>query len=180
VALTPIPVYFQDLPVDMSVAVVIVNHLRIVASRLHEILPRCTEMPVELITGKISHLAQSCLIIPARCDLHVPDGEFRLRPISKPRMARRDHSLSALSHRTLGRTLIAVIVSGYDGGGGAVAPCGIKEVRGIMIAQKLDTAAQPDHAGKRNRQRVHRFYILSPEGIAQEIVGIAQDVSRTQ
>ena len=34
----------------MGVAVVIVNHLRTVATLLHEILPRYTEMPVELIT----------------------------------------------------------------------------------------------------------------------------------
>ena len=38
------------LPADMGVAIVIVNHLRTVATRLHEILPRYTQMPVELIT----------------------------------------------------------------------------------------------------------------------------------
>jgi hypothetical protein len=32
----------------MGVAIVIVNHLRTVATRLHEILLRFTEMPVEL------------------------------------------------------------------------------------------------------------------------------------
>ena len=36
---------------DLGVAVVIVNHLRIVATQLHEILPRYTGMPVELITA---------------------------------------------------------------------------------------------------------------------------------
>ena len=35
---------------DMGVVIVIVNHLRKVATQLHEILPRCTQMPVELIT----------------------------------------------------------------------------------------------------------------------------------
>jgi len=39
--------------------------------------------------------------------------------------------------------LIAVIVSGYDDDG-AVAICGIKELGGITIAQKLGTASQPD------------------------------------
>jgi len=38
-----------------------------------------------------------------------------------------------------GGKLIAVIVSGYDGDG-AAALCGIKEVGGVTIAQKLDTA----------------------------------------
>lgn len=41
----------QNLPVDMGVAIVIVNHLRTVATRLHEILPSSTLMPVELITA---------------------------------------------------------------------------------------------------------------------------------
>jgi chemotaxis response regulator CheB len=38
----------QHLPTDMGVAIVIVNHLRTVATRLHEILPRYTKMRVEL------------------------------------------------------------------------------------------------------------------------------------
>jgi two-component system, chemotaxis family, protein-glutamate methylesterase/glutaminase len=42
----------QHLPADMGVAIVIVNHLRTVATLLHEILPQHTEMPVELITER--------------------------------------------------------------------------------------------------------------------------------
>jgi chemotaxis response regulator CheB len=43
----------KHLPTDMGVAIVIVNHLRIVATMLHEILPHYAEMPVELITEKL-------------------------------------------------------------------------------------------------------------------------------
>jgi two-component system chemotaxis response regulator CheB len=43
----------QHLPADMGVAIVIVNHLRTVATRLHEILPHYTQMPVELITERL-------------------------------------------------------------------------------------------------------------------------------
>jgi two-component system chemotaxis response regulator CheB len=43
----------KNLPSDMGVAIVIVNHLRTVATLLHEILPKYTEMPVELITEKL-------------------------------------------------------------------------------------------------------------------------------
>ena len=43
----------RHLPADMGVAIVIVNHLRTVATRLHQILPRYTVMPVELITEKL-------------------------------------------------------------------------------------------------------------------------------
>jgi len=40
------------LPADMGVAIVIVNHLRTVATLLREILPQHTSMPVELITER--------------------------------------------------------------------------------------------------------------------------------
>jgi len=67
--------------------------------------------------------------------------------------------------------LIAVIVSGYDGDG-AAALCGIKEVGGITIAQKLSTATQPDMPESAIDTGCIDF-VLSPEDIAKEIVRIA-------
>src|ERR1700683_346016 len=134
----------RHLPADMGVAIVIVNHLRTVATLLHEILPRYTEMPVELITDRLLIEPNRVFIIPAQRDLHVLDGELRLTPISKPRGW---PDVITVFLRSLaehcGGQLIAVIVSGYDGDG-AAALSGIKEVGGITIAQKLDTADQPD------------------------------------
>jgi chemotaxis response regulator CheB len=75
----------QHLPDDMGVAIVIVNHLRTVATLLHEILPNYTKMPVELITEKLLIEPNHVFIIPEQRDLHVLEGEFRLKPISKPR-----------------------------------------------------------------------------------------------
>ena len=42
-----------------------------------------------------------------------------------------------------GGQLIAVIVSGFDGDGAAGLSC-IKEIGGIIVPKKLDTAVQPD------------------------------------
>src|SRR6202050_3930161 len=75
----------RHLPADIGVAVVIVNHLRTVATLLHEILPHYTKMPVELITEGLVPQPNHVFIIPPQRDLHVLDGEFQLRPISKPR-----------------------------------------------------------------------------------------------
>src|SRR5665811_1696222 len=75
----------QHLPNDMGVAIVIVNHLRTVATLLHEILPRYTKMPVELITERLDIKPNHVFIIPEKRDLHVLKDEFRLKPISKPR-----------------------------------------------------------------------------------------------
>ena len=63
--------------------------------------------------------------------------------------------------------LISVIVSGYDGDG-AAALCGIKEVGGITIAQKPDTASHPDMPESAIASGCIDF-VLSPEDIAREI-----------
>ena len=59
----------KHLPDDMGVAIVIVNHLRIVATQLHEILPHYTNMPVELITEGLLIRPNRVFIIPAQRDL---------------------------------------------------------------------------------------------------------------
>src|SRR5450432_3480588 len=162
----------RHLPSDMDVAIVIVNHLRTVDTLLHEILPRHTRMPVELITDGLLLKRNHVFIIPPQRDLHIVDGEFRLKPISKPRGWPDVITvfLRSLTEHWNGK-LIAIIVSGYDGDG-AAALCGIKEVGGITIAQKLDTADQPDMPHSAIASGCIDF-VLSPEDIAKEIVRIA-------
>jgi len=67
--------------------------------------------------------------------------------------------------------LIAVIVSGYDGDG-AAALCGIRDVGGITIAQKLDTAGEPEMPESAIASGCIDF-VLSPEDIARQIARIA-------
>jgi two-component system, chemotaxis family, protein-glutamate methylesterase/glutaminase len=163
----------RHLPADMGVAIVIVNHLRTVATQLHEILPSTTAMPVELITERLLIEPNHVFIIPEKRDLHVLDGEFRLKPISKPRGWPDVITvfLRSLTDHWDGK-LIAVIVSGYDGDG-ADALCGIRDVGGITIAQKPETAKQPEMPESAIESGCIDF-VLSPEDIAQEIVRIAQ------
>jgi two-component system, chemotaxis family, protein-glutamate methylesterase/glutaminase len=61
----------QNLPADMGVAIVIVNHVRTQATLLHQILPNYTKMPVELITDKLVISPNHVFIIPEQRDLHV-------------------------------------------------------------------------------------------------------------
>ncbi len=158
----------RNLPADTGAAVVIVNHLRTVATFLHEILPKYTKMPVELITEKLDVKPNHVFIIPEKRDLHVLKKEFRLKPISKPRGW---PDVITVFMRSLTKNwdgkLIAVIVSGYDGDG-ADALRGIKEVGGITIAQKPDTANQPDMPESAIASGCVDF-VLSPEDIALEI-----------
>jgi two-component system, chemotaxis family, protein-glutamate methylesterase/glutaminase len=161
------------LPGNLGVAIVIVNHLRTVATQLHEILPRYTEMSVELITEGLVLQPNHVFIIPAQRDLHILDGEFRLKPISKPRGWPDVITifLRSLTEHWSGK-LIAVIVSGYDGDG-AAALCAIRDVGGITFAQRPETAKQADMPESAVRSGCIDF-ILSPEEIGLEITRIAR------
>lgn len=162
----------KNLPCDMGVAVVIVNHITKTPTLLHEVLPRFTNMPVELITDSLIIEPDHVFIIPENRDLHVLEGEFHLEPISKP------HGwpdvitvfLHSLSHHWDGK-LIAIIVSGFDGDG-AAALCDIKQVGGITIAQQPDTASQSAMPKSAIDSGCIDF-VLSPEEIARKIISIA-------
>ena len=160
------------LPPDLGVAIVIVNHLRTVATLLHKILPSYTQMPVELITEGLVLQPNRVFIIPEKRDLHVLNGEFRLKPISKPRGWPDVITvfLRSLTAHWNGK-LMAVIVSGYDGDG-AAALCGIRDVGGTTIAQRLDTAGQPDMPESAIATGCIDF-VLRPEEIAKKIIQIA-------
>jgi two-component system, chemotaxis family, protein-glutamate methylesterase/glutaminase len=161
----------ENLPCDMNVAVVIVNHIRTMPTLLHEILPKYTTMQVNLITEDLSIEPNQVYIIPPNRDLHVLHGKFQLKPISKPRGWPDVITvfLRSMTDYWQGK-LIAVIVSGYDGDG-AAALCEIKEVGGITIAQKLSTATQPDMPESAIDSGCIDF-VLSPEEIAKKIVEI--------
>ncbi len=163
----------EKLPCDMGVAIVIVNHITMMPTQLHEVLPRFTTMPVELITEHLQIQPNRVYIIPANRDLHVLDGEFRLKPISKPRGWPDVITvfLSSLTTFWKGK-LIAVIVSGYDGDG-AAALCGIQKIGGITIAQAPASAKQPDMPESAIASGCIDL-VLTPEEIAVEIVRIAR------
>ncbi len=168
----------KHLPPDMGVAIVIVNHITIAATILHEVLRPFSSMPVTLITDGMPVMPNQVFIIPSNRDLHVRDGVFVLKPISKP-WGWPDVItvfLRSLSEHWSGQ-LIAVIVSGYDGDG-AAAMCGVREVGGITIAQMPATAGRSDMPVSAIDSGCIDF-VLSPEDIAKEIVRIAQTQRRT-
>ncbi len=162
----------QHLPVDLGVAIVIVNHVRTLATQLHKILPRHTQMSVELITESLRIEPNHVFIIPEQRDLHVINGQFHLRPFSKPRGWSDVITvfLNSLTEHWDGQ-LVAVIVSGYDGDG-AAALCGIRDVGGITIAQRPDTAKVSDMPESAIASGCIDF-VLSPEEIAVKLVQIA-------
>jgi chemotaxis response regulator CheB len=130
-------------------------------------------MPVELITDRLDIQPDHVFIIPSHHDLHVEHGEFRLRPVSKPRGWPDVITvfLKSLAEHWDGK-VVAVIVSGLDGDG-ADALSGIRKVGGITIAQRLETASEPDMPASAIGSGFVDF-VLSPEEIARKIVSIAR------
>jgi two-component system chemotaxis response regulator CheB len=168
----------ENLPNDMGVAIVIVNHVRKHATLLHQILPRYTKMPVNLITDRLDIKPNHVFIIPENRDLHILNDEFRLKPISKP-WGWPDVITVFLNSmvKNWDGQLIAVIVSGYDGDG-ADALCSIKDAGGITIAQKPETAVQPEMPESAISSGCIDF-ILSPPDIAKQIVWITHNSKST-
>ena len=162
----------RHLPPEMGVAIVIVNHLRKTAATLHKILPHHTTMPVDVIMESLPVQPNHVFIIPSNHDLCLLDGEFRIKPISKPKgwpdvITRFLHSLA----QNWDGKLVAVIVSGLDADG-AEALRSIKEAGGITFAQTPETAEWSDMPESAIKSGYIDF-VLSMEDIAQKIVQIA-------
>jgi two-component system chemotaxis response regulator CheB len=162
----------QCLPADLNVAVIIVNHITIAPTMLHEVLARFSAMPVELISEGSPIRVNRVYIIPSNRDLHIQTGRFQLKPISKPRGW---PDVITVFFRSVienwDGTTVAAILSGYDGDG-AAAMCAIQSMGGITIAQRPSTAAHPDMPQSAISTGCVDF-ILSPEEIANEIQRIS-------
>jgi two-component system, chemotaxis family, protein-glutamate methylesterase/glutaminase len=159
-----------------GVAIVTVNHMRNVATLLHQILPKHAAMPVMLIADGMPIRVDCAFIIPERTDLHLHNGRFRLAAISKPRGW---PDLITVFLRSLARNLkgplAVVIVSGLDGDG-AAALRGSKAIGGITIAQDPISAKQPDMPISAIGTGFVDF-ILTPEKIGQTIAALAHEKS---
>jgi chemotaxis response regulator CheB len=168
-----------SLPIDLGIAIVIIDNLNTVPDLLRDTLPKCTKIPIEWITDGLTVAPDRVFILPPFGDLHVRDGKFRIRPKSKPTGWPDVITifLRSLSANWSGK-LVAVILAGYDGDG-AAALRDVKEVVGVTIAQRVDTARQTDMP----LTAIASGYIdlvLPIEDIAKEIIRIARAVSRDE
>ncbi|MGA2544286.1 MAG: hypothetical protein ABSG78_22270 [Verrucomicrobiota bacterium] len=84
-----------------------------------------------------------------QCDLHIFDGEFRLKPRPGPRIRTDVNALSLrfLTHHWSGKQ-IAESVSGYNGDG-VSALCGIKEVIEASARYFRGIIKKPTRDGKK-------------------------------
>jgi two-component system chemotaxis response regulator CheB len=163
----------RNLPVDLAAAIVLINHVRTANQALFEALVHNTKIPVETIVDGMRVRPNRVFFLQEGNDLHVLDGSFHLKPVSKPTGWTDVITvfLRSLTEHWHGQ-IVAVILSGLDGDG-AAALRGVKEVGGITIAQKIDTAGDPNMPSSAIASG-YVDLILSLEDIAKQIVRIAQ------
>ena len=143
-------------------------------SLLIDLLPRLTKMPVVLVTDGECVKADHVYVVPSGMQVTMAGDAFRLWPLVKPPGWPKNISifLKSLAGDRQKRA-IAVILSGYDSDGAAALES-IKAAGGLVFAQSIQTARQPDMPQNAVKTGcVDR--VLSPAEIADELELIGKE-----
>jgi two-component system, chemotaxis family, CheB/CheR fusion protein len=164
----------SHLPTDTGMAFVLVQHLSPnYKSMLSEILSRTTSMPVQEVEDGMVVEPNHVYVIPPNTQMTIAQGMLRLTPRQKIRgMAMTVDTFFLSLAKERGSKAIAIVLSGADSDG-AVGAKAIKAAGGITFAQCEDTAkisSMPNTAIATG----YIDFILTPEGIAEELVKISQ------
>ena len=168
----------SNLPADTGLAFIIVHHQPADGkSLLAEILPKVTKMPVVIIADGETVRANFVFVVPAGQQVTMDGDHFHIAPIMKEAGWPKNISrfLQTLADDRKKRA-IAVILSGFDSDGAAALQA-IKDEGGIVIAQKFQTAKQPDMPKSAVNTGCVDF-LLSPTEIAGRLVRIASERKR--
>ncbi|CAA9890856.1 Protein-glutamate methylesterase [Candidatus Methylobacter favarea] len=166
------------LPADTGFAFIIIQHQPAKwKTLLTEILSSYTAMPVVLVEEGEIVKPDHVYIAPSGMQVHLNADRFSLSPLV--RKSGWPQNISVFLHSLAAnqsKNAIAVILSGLDADGvAALKP--IKEAGGIVIAQDLHTAKQPDmplHAVNTG----YVDFLLSPVEIAEKLCAIAKERTR--
>ena len=163
----------KALPINLGMAFVVVPHLDPSReSAFGEILSRATSMPVldakDLITVEPDHV----YVIPPNYEMTISNGVLRLNHSDEPRSVRTtiDTFLRSLA-TDQGPNAVGVVLSG-TASDGTVGLAAIKGEGGITFAQ--DSSAKYDGMPASAIAAGCVDLVLPPEGIAKELVRMAQ------
>lgn len=164
----------DHLPVDTGMAFVLVSHLDPThKSILAELLARSTQIPVSEVSDGMRVEPDHVYVIPPNTGMGIVEGVLRLRPREEGRAGR--HPVDAFL-RTLaedqGHRAVGVILSGTDSDG-TLGLEAIKAEGGITFAQEPQSAKY-DGMPRSAIASGHVDFILTPEGIAEELARISR------
>ena len=164
----------SHLPDDTGMAFVLIQHLDPNhESHLTELLSKASKMPVSEVKGGTRAEANHVYVIPPQCNLGISDGVLQTPP--RPESGRNmpvDSFLRALA-ADRGSKALGVILSG-TASDGTLGLQAIKAAGGITFAQDTRTAKFDGMPASAIAAGVVDF-VLSPAGIARQLVAIARD-----
>ena len=168
----------SQLPDDTGLAFVLIQHLDPSHdSHLTELLSKATKMRVAEVKGDTHAEANHVYVIPPRCNLSISDGVLQTPP--RPDSGRNmpiDGFFRALA-LDRGRQALGVVLSG-TASDGTLGLQAIKAAGGVTFAQELRSAKFDSMPRSAIAAGVVDF-VLSPAGIARELVALARDSDST-
>jgi two-component system CheB/CheR fusion protein len=163
----------SHLPGDTGMAFVLIQHLDPKhESQLTELLARASRMPVSEVKGETRAEANHVYVIPPRCNLGISDGVLDTPP--RPDSGRNmpiDSFFRALA-ADRGSEALGVVLSG-TASDGTLGLQAIRAAGGITFAQETGTAKFDGMPRSAIAAGVVDF-VLSPAGIARQLVAIAR------
>ena len=162
----------SHLPNDTGMAFVLIQHLDPKHdSHLTELLSKASKMPISELSGDTRAEANHVYVIPPRCNLSISNGVLHTPPRSeRGRNMPIDSFLSALAEDR-GRDAYGVVLSG-TGSDGTLGLRAIKAKGGITFAQEKASARFDAMPGSAIAAGGVDF-VLSPSGIARQLVAVA-------
>ncbi|HVV73293.1 MAG TPA: chemotaxis protein CheB, partial [Verrucomicrobiae bacterium] len=160
----------RNLPLDLNVAYILVQHLDPShPSLLSELLSRTTQLPVQEIAHNTKIQGKQIYVIPANSDLTIVRGVLKLSPRQRSTRSARsiDNFLTSLAVDQKSKA-VAVILSGA-GSDGAQGLRAVKAAGGITFAQD-ERSARYDSMPRAAVATGCVDFVLPPEKIAAELI----------
>jgi len=163
-----------QLPVDSGMAYVLIQHLDPThESHLSEILSRVTRIPVHEVTKKVRLKPNHIYVIPAEMDLDILDGSLSLIPRTNILGMHMpiDSFFRSLAKIQQGGS-IAIVLSGT----GSDGTLGVQDIHGSggIVSVQDPASAKFDGMPRSAIATGCAQFILSPEGIAEELAKIGK------
>jgi len=164
----------SHLPDDTGMAFVLIQHLDPKhESHLTELLAKESKMPVSEVKGETRVEANHVYVIPPRCNLSLSDGVIRTPPRSLGGCNTPVDAFLRDLAADRGSKAFGVILSG-TASDGTLGLQAIKDAGGTTFAQDVRTA-KFDGMPKSAIAAGVVDYVLSPAGIAQQLVAFARN-----
>jgi len=164
----------SHLPDDTGMAFVLIQHLDPKHdSHLTELLSKESRMPVSEVQGETRVAANHVYVIPPRCNLGISGGVLHTppRPANGCNMPVDSFLRELVADR--GSQALGIVLSG-TASDGTLGLQAVKAAGGITFAQDLRTA-KFDGMPKSAIAAGVADYVLSPAGIALQLVALARD-----